>query len=705
MRRTVCLLVLSVTFLPLVHGDEWASWPVAPGVTYSRQRLEAGPWEVRVLRLKRDARQVRLDMALGMGLLKGVEEISGIVARESAPRDVVVAAVNGDFFVMAGNPNAGLLSGMAVRNGELIMAPRQRPTFWVGADGTPHIGLLRMEGVLTLPTAKLPVRGLNQPPVKDGVTVYSAIFGWPVEVGGVVVRAQGLPLRTEGKWEGVVSEVVPAKTAREVGLGELFLHGAGGAAAALERLQPGARITLSFRTTGVRGAVQLAVGGNEVLLRGGQVLPMDDPHAPRHPRTIIGFNAREVLLVTVDGRQPGWSVGMTSVEEARLMLRLGCTDALNLDGGGSTTCWVRGAVTNRPSDGKERKVANALLIRSTAPHGPLARLTVEPAQITAVSRARVPLSLMGTDLWFNPVELNLQALQLSVRRVTGQGWISARLVDGALRVAGLPGTGMVRFSLPGVGRLAEVPLTIVDRCPKLTVTPELVRLCAGESFALSVHGAVEDGTRVWLPPRSVKWQVEGSGITSLGDGQFRADTAGAEAKVRATWAEATGVADVQVARSVPVEGFEAAPELKVDRFPKTEDTVTVQAQIQEGDAGEGTRFARLSYDLGPAKGTRAAYLQVDRELGGALGLSALTRGTASSPAWLRVAIVDGNGTRQTYTLADAVTWSNEWRRVSVRLPDGLKRPLRWEAVYVVALDGKTSRGTLDLDDLRAETVN
>jgi hypothetical protein len=89
----------------------------------------------------------------------------------------------------------------------------------------------------------------------------------------------------------------------------------------------------------------------------------------RHPRTAVAIagEGRRLLLVTVDGRQPGWSVGMTLRELADLLLRLGATDALNLDGGGSTAMVVsrRGRLhlVNRTSDTTgERPVANALAL-------------------------------------------------------------------------------------------------------------------------------------------------------------------------------------------------------------------------------------------------------------------------------------------------------------------------------------------------------
>ena len=85
--------------------------------------------------------------------------------------------------------------------------------------------------------------------------------------------------------------------------------------------------------------------------------------AGRQPRTLAGVRADgTLLLVTVDGRAPGWSAGMTLPEAARLMRSLGARDALNLDGGGSSTMTVRGEVVNRPSDRVERRVSDGLFV-------------------------------------------------------------------------------------------------------------------------------------------------------------------------------------------------------------------------------------------------------------------------------------------------------------------------------------------------------
>jgi len=114
------------------------------------------------------------------------------------------------------------------------------------------------------------------------------------------------------------------------------------------------------------------VGGGPILLRNGAVVvPPAGPHnkfAGLNPRTAVGLDASgtTLTLLIVDGRKPGIANGMTLDELATEMLRLGCKNAINLDGGGSSVIAVRDAATgamkilNQPTDGHERAVADAL---------------------------------------------------------------------------------------------------------------------------------------------------------------------------------------------------------------------------------------------------------------------------------------------------------------------------------------------------------
>jgi len=115
------------------------------------------------------------------------------------------------------------------------------------------------------------------------------------------------------------------------------------------------------------------VSGNTVLVESGIALPQTNQL--RHPRTAVGLDAKRerLVLLVVDGRKPGIAIGMTYAELAAEMIRMGCQDALNLDGGGSSVMAVResGAdkfrILNEPTDGRERAVANVLGVMLSTP--------------------------------------------------------------------------------------------------------------------------------------------------------------------------------------------------------------------------------------------------------------------------------------------------------------------------------------------------
>jgi hypothetical protein len=139
---------------------------------------------------------------------------------------------------------------------------------------------------------------------------------------------------------------------------------------------------------GFPGAVD-AIGGNPRLVVDGAVSsPEVDGTGDffgRHSRTAVGVTGDgRLLLVVVDGRQPGYSRGMTLRELAELLRRLGAVQAMNLDGGGSSEMVVNGLTANRPSDGRVRGIANALVVL--------------PGADTAQPPAVVPVAPLGGSL-------------------------------------------------------------------------------------------------------------------------------------------------------------------------------------------------------------------------------------------------------------------------------------------------------------------
>jgi exopolysaccharide biosynthesis protein len=144
----------------------------------------------------------------------------------------------------------------------------------------------------------------------------------------------------------------------------------------VQRWQPGDTIRVWIgtmpRLTDGRPPQQL-IGGWPRIVEGGVNVAADAPvregtisrnAEARHPRSAIGVSkdGRTLWLYAVNGRSAS-SVGMTLVELGDAMRALGAWDALNFDGGGSTTLVIDGRVVNTPTDATgERAVANALLV-------------------------------------------------------------------------------------------------------------------------------------------------------------------------------------------------------------------------------------------------------------------------------------------------------------------------------------------------------
>ncbi len=120
--------------------------------------------------------------------------------------------------------------------------------------------------------------------------------------------------------------------------------------------------------------MQTAVGGGPVLVQNGKVRITNEEELKfagkafrdKHPRTCMGYTRDGYLVIMViEGRYPGIAEGATLEQEAKLLIEIGCIEALNLDGGGSSCMLINGKETIKPSEkGEERPVPSVFLIRS-----------------------------------------------------------------------------------------------------------------------------------------------------------------------------------------------------------------------------------------------------------------------------------------------------------------------------------------------------
>jgi exopolysaccharide biosynthesis protein len=306
---------------------------------------------------------------------------AGGVAKTSELAMGAMAAINGDFWF--GTPSRS--SGMQILGGELLEEPRPRSAFAITASGHPVVGVFTMRGgLITKSGHVLRVSHLNREPrTSDELTYYNR-YSWADSVRAPV----GFFLQSLDSTATVLNDTVTARVIqvrrREWPLklhANQWLVAGGEDFAQSQTIAPGDTVQLYTMLPPASQVLREAIGGGPRIVRDGvpsieyeQENLSADFAADRHPRTAIGLSRDEktVFLVTVDGRQPGHSVGMSLAELAQLMSaqlklfsksRVNAHQAINLDGGGSTTMVVRQQVVNRPSDQTgERPVANALLV-------------------------------------------------------------------------------------------------------------------------------------------------------------------------------------------------------------------------------------------------------------------------------------------------------------------------------------------------------
>lgn len=400
--------------LPLIQTTE----TLGPGLTLERTKgLDASGWF--------DYQSLSVDLAnqaITTDVISEKVASTGPI-REHADHVGAVAAVNGDFFDIG---NSGAAQGGMIQGGKLLKSPNGG-TGWnhagVGKDAIGRLVDLTLEASATFGGTAHTINGLNVASAGGGAAnallLYTADWGSYSRAHAFGAGATGL-VEVEVK-DGKVVAIDPEKAnAGTVADGSSYLVGRGTAATALLTLAIGDDVTISY---GVKDEIarqmQFAIGGNTYLIRDGVRLPDEQLDNVANPRTAICFAGAgtQMKLVTVDGRQ-AHVLGMTTRRLARLMEELGCENAMNLDGGGSTTMVARPlgedktTVRNTPSDGVERHDPNGVGVFVKAGNGKVEDLYVRAAgnadrvfpglhrtlKATASDSNMTPVSVGGADV-------------------------------------------------------------------------------------------------------------------------------------------------------------------------------------------------------------------------------------------------------------------------------------------------------------------
>lgn len=344
------------------HAQDFKT--IHDGVEYAQVNHKLGDDPVKINLLRLDLKKVRLHVRHALDAAIGTEQTSSIATRHGA-----VAAINAGFFRLDTSMFAGDASGLLMIDGRLLSESTNDRTALqisnIGGSTKVEILPVRTETFFRIRTKEVRISGINREVKIDEVVLFTPdfhkttltgpdVFEVAVEKDRVVHLSSGqgsTPIMAYGFVLSATGSQIP--TLRSFKVGDKVVLGT--------RFLPASR--LKTVDDMVAGVPQLVKNGRIDITweqeKAGKAFVFN-----RHPRTAVAkLKDGKFLMITVDGRQPGVSVGMTLPELAEYLHSLGAVDALNLDGGGSATMFLDGKVVNKPSDPTgERKVGDVLVV-------------------------------------------------------------------------------------------------------------------------------------------------------------------------------------------------------------------------------------------------------------------------------------------------------------------------------------------------------
>ena len=355
-----------------------------PGVTYepSVQFTPHGPVAMHVVVGPVPTGLYALRPVLSNETILGVEKVTAMQTRLSATATMV--GINGDFYA----PDTGRPSGVLMRDGVIDSPPSgDRSSVGLAPQGSLDIRRVEFFGTWRGLGQRRTLTDMNQAPKQNAISLFTPSYGatTPAQAGVSEVVIQPFPPATPNtdltgpvvQFSGVGGTPIPRDGAVLVARGTA-------AQRLVEEAPIGSFVTLRMILRPDWSGIPNAVGGGPVIVRdGGPVFRANEAFssyqlAPRHPRTAVGQLADgRILMVVVDGRRPGYSVGMTNFELAQALVRLGAVTASALDGGGSSAMAFNGALLSRPSNG-EQATSTALQLMYYGVYAPAPDPVISP---------------------------------------------------------------------------------------------------------------------------------------------------------------------------------------------------------------------------------------------------------------------------------------------------------------------------------------
>ncbi len=492
--------------------------------------------------------------------LFGAETLSTETNRLEALNLDVLGGANADFFSF----QTGVPMSNAIIDGKIVTKDSEgQDAIGIMEDGTAFMSYITFNSILTREDgSKINIHNINK--YRQPYTIYlmtdefsdttqNTTKGYDVVLGSI----QG-EIRLGTTMTAVVESVELNSSAVKIPKGKMIITVDENAPAELvgqiSALKTGEKISIDFSVDGDARWNDVRVGMGSIggkLLTNGKINP--NLEAGAAPRTAIGITEDGALILyTIDGRQQGHSYGVQLKTLALRMQELGCVEALNLDGGGSTAITAQmpgdnfSVLQNKPSGGSERNVSTYFyFINKAYPTGEPAYLHLYPNITGVLTGSELQLSVKATDHGFYPVKLpagvNFSVEEGKNSTVTSDGVFTAK-DDGVVTV--YANYGEAKGALEVV--CLETPTSIHVMNKKNGELVEALVLDPGEKVALTAD-AYGGYNKLTETDDSFRWEVDSNIGSFDGEHTFVAsENYGAKGYIRVSAGERTVTIPVEL---------------------------------------------------------------------------------------------------------------------------------------------------------------
>lgn len=482
--------------------------------------------------------------SLQTGVPMGHTIINGeVITKDSEGQDAIGFLEDGSAFIDWLQISTTLTVTEDADAGQIITLPEEEPIIEAAAEGETAEESVAEEAepqespeplTMVQPDIaglSITIDNINKYRQPYGIYMMTDDFGADTKVSAAGIDVILSPIEGSlsigGELTAVVDEITEYDGAIAIPKGKIVLSldkkGYGDLYAKLLQLGVGDRVTISTTANDPKWADVVygtgTVGGR--LIAKGEVKSLSGSAAPR---TAVGVKEDgTVIFYAIDGRQKGHSYGVKLTTLAQRMKELGCVDAINLDGGGSTTI---GGVTpietaftvwNSPSDGAQRRVANFLFLQNTAqPTGVPSLLLFKVPEKNLLAGTRFWPSVTAVDTAFYPTELpGTVTYSLENGETTEDGGALIAYGNGSFTVTAQSGDIQGTVSYRSVESPSEIRIAREDGWESLSA----LRMDSGEQLDLKAQSYLgrvallsEDSAYEWSLSDPALGSIDGNGV-------------------------------------------------------------------------------------------------------------------------------------------------------------------------------------------------